>query len=312
MNSILKNKKKGFTLIELLIVVSIIGLLSSIVIVNVNSARDKARVNKTVAYSQQIYRALGADAVGAWDFNEGSGNVVADMSSNKNNGTLGNGSCSPGSGYCPQWAEGLIFSGGTFGKALSFDGSNDYVALTDKDMLSFGNGAKDYPFTILAWININDAADTNKAVLSKWNAYGGTQKEYIFFRRGEYGLRQLDFMLYDYSTLAAIERYSETVQLSGWQLVGAVYDGRGGSTAADGMALYLNGNMLSSTAINNANYVSMENGNLQLRAGNDSGGYFSFNGIIDEVYLYSKALTSAQIQQHYTEGLGRHQDLAEK
>ena len=36
-------KKRGFTLIELLVVIAIIGLLSTIAMVNLNSARQKAR-----------------------------------------------------------------------------------------------------------------------------------------------------------------------------------------------------------------------------------------------------------------------------
>ena len=39
----MKNKK-GFTLVELLVVIAIIGILSTVAVVNLNSAREKARI----------------------------------------------------------------------------------------------------------------------------------------------------------------------------------------------------------------------------------------------------------------------------
>lgn len=50
--------KKGFTLIELLIVLAIIGLLSSIVIADLSSARDKAHFSRTLAEFRSMATAL--------------------------------------------------------------------------------------------------------------------------------------------------------------------------------------------------------------------------------------------------------------
>ncbi len=46
--------KKGFTLVELLVVIAIIGILSSVAVVNLNSARDKARFAAAQATVSQL------------------------------------------------------------------------------------------------------------------------------------------------------------------------------------------------------------------------------------------------------------------
>ncbi len=59
MNKKLTNKnKKGFTLIELLVVIAIIGILSSVVLASLNSARKKARDIRRMSDIAQLQKAL--------------------------------------------------------------------------------------------------------------------------------------------------------------------------------------------------------------------------------------------------------------
>ena len=60
--------KKGFTLIELLVVISIIGLLSTLAVVALSSARNKSRDTRRLADIKQLTTALELyrDRVGAY------------------------------------------------------------------------------------------------------------------------------------------------------------------------------------------------------------------------------------------------------
>jgi prepilin-type N-terminal cleavage/methylation domain-containing protein len=51
-------KQKGFTLIELLVVIAIVGLLASVVLVSLNSARQRAKIARSASDQKQLGLAL--------------------------------------------------------------------------------------------------------------------------------------------------------------------------------------------------------------------------------------------------------------
>jgi prepilin-type N-terminal cleavage/methylation domain-containing protein len=56
----MKKISRGFTLIELLVVIAIIGILSSVVLVSLNSARNKGKDSRIISSVQQTRTALEA------------------------------------------------------------------------------------------------------------------------------------------------------------------------------------------------------------------------------------------------------------
>ena len=54
----MSKQKRGFTLVELLVVIAIIGILSSIVLANLNGSRQAARDVKRISDVKQLQLAL--------------------------------------------------------------------------------------------------------------------------------------------------------------------------------------------------------------------------------------------------------------
>ena len=212
-----------------------------------------------------------SDLAGYWKFNESSGINVADDSPYENNGKLGDGTCSPGSGECPNWETSDCISG----SCLDFDGSNDYVSIQNDDSLNPPNA-----ITITAWIKVADPnQDRFMRIISKksaWDSNNGYEFEYNPYN--------------NYLTvLGSGSNYGRAANIdldTDWHHVAAVIDGTIARVYVDGV-----------DRTTDPSVSGLASGTEDLHIGKLSGGTYYFNGIIDEVKIWNRALTEDEISE---------------
>ena len=225
-----------------------------------------------------------------FDFNEAKGIIAYDKSDYGNNGTfygetfndgtLGDGSCSPGSGTCPD-----RISGGYFGKALDFDGENDYVEVPTSDSLN-----PDY-ITVGAWIYpITDKllVEAGGMILKKivWDDKQG------YFFQWINNSKTVAFNIGNGTHWRTVTGSTNSVPVGQWTYVAGTFDG-------SYMRVYINGVLNSSLS----HFGTIAPCGTGLRIGAESYMYRKFNGTIDEVRIWNRALAEQEIQEEMQSSL---------
>ena len=184
-------------------------------------------------------------------------------------------------------------------KAISYDGTGDYIEVADSDSLTFASGGVDQAFSIQAWIQINDTATDEGTIISKFNA--NTAAEWLFWQ--DNGKIRLN--LYDNDqpspTSNAIRLTTSNVVLSNdtWHHVVVTYDG---SESQTGIEAYVDGNLVSSykEAVNT--YNGMRNTTVPVRIGGNQAGSIDFEKRIASVAVFDKELSSSEVSELYNSG----------
>ena len=195
--------------------------------------------------------------VGAWAFGEGAGTTTADGSGNGNTGTITAGS----------WS-----TQGRYGNALSFNGNNSVVRVPSSASLNLTTA-----MTLSAWIRPASSQPGWRTILQR-------QADAYFLTAGSDSPRRPA----GGGTLGGGVHYligPTANPVSIWTYLAVTYDG---ST----LRLYVNGTQVGSRAATGAIQTTT---NPLWIGGNQPYGEF-FRGLIDEVRVYNRALSQADIQ----------------
>ena len=211
-----------------------------------------------------------AGLVAYYNFNEGAGTVVHDSSGNANNGAIGGAT----------WA-----ASGQYGSGVTFGSCGSPVQIPPSGSLNLTSG-----LTMEAWVNPNSMTSGNDVILR----YCGWEASCYVLEPNSNGVYVLLSTTNDYAGLTQ----TPGIPSGTWTHLAATYDGAAVRVFANGVqtdSAPLTGTFPSTqtqSALNTNPYPLYIGGSAMLF------GYICdyFDGIVDEVRVYSRALSQAEIQ----------------
>jgi hypothetical protein len=231
--------------------------------------------NPRVVTEAPVNAVLPDSTVLVLDFDEGEGNIVHDKSVYGNDGTLYNGSEVCSGGYCPTWID------GKFGNGLQLDGFGDYIDCGNDNSLDIKGD-----LTIELWIKLNEI----KKQFFVEKGYDDNDN-YGFHICNEPGC-SLNGLSFEYrgNITSTLQHYctgtEPFLQTNSWHHISAVVNDAHVSFYLDGMLIY--NNIITEYPTTNTYNLFIGRQSAPWLSGNY--GDF-FNGTIDSVRVYNKALT---------------------
>lgn len=179
--------------------------------------------------------------------------------------------------YTGNIAGNAVAATGVLGNSLQLNDSNVFVNIPNSQSLNFSRGLT---LEASVWRATNANED---AVISKW--YGGDQFLLTFYKEGN---GRLSFQIrFADGTLGSVEyALPSNSYLQKWTRVSATYNGAGR------LQLYWNGQKVADKTFPKS---GMASGNIPVRIGDANNTWSRFNGRIDEVRIWSRALESTEI-----------------
>ena len=190
--------------------------------------------------------------------------------------------------------EGVTFINGHMGKAASFDGTNDYIAIKD---LNFSQTGEIDTLTVCAWVKTDVSG---VGTFNNWAILDFDRSEnFSFYVRGDNG--NLGF-----STAAANGRVQDfngktPVNDGKWHFVCAVYDGTAKELYVDGVLDSRVDNPHGGLALGRGRYIRFGfiGDGSEATTFDGKRNTLYFEGALDEIQMYDRALSSGEIKSKF-------------